>query len=390
MIDVALKNVFRQKTRSSLTILGIAIGIGLILALGAIGEGLNQQIASSFGNIAGVITVSATDNDEGISEDIIQGLKEIEGVSQVVPVGEYRITRGQMFGVGGPMMVRLGGGNMMTFTGIYPEDLDLLIGEDIAAEEGRKIDDSDSKSHVVLLGKKAAENQALNVGDEIEYQRRERGNDTTESYYFEVIGILEETGDSDVDNSAYVPIEVMQEIEDEDTITRLKVKVFDISKVENITQEINDYSDEIRAFSPLSMVRQMQSTLSTLQMAVYGIGAVSLLVGGIGVMNTMIMSVMERRREIGVMKAIGATTTDILIQVLEESAFLSFIGGIIGLLLGYLSMTLITQYTSFNPIMTPTLIGVALCFSLFLGIGAGLYPAWAASRLDPIEVLRYE
>jgi putative ABC transport system permease protein len=125
-------------------------------------------------------------------------------------------------------------------------------------------------------------------------------------------------------------------------------------------------------------------------MAVYGIGAVSIIVGGLGVMNTMIMSVMERRREIGVMKAIGATTTTILVQVLQESAILSLIGGFVGLGLGYLSMSLITQYTSFTPIMTPKLIGIGLGFSIILGMGAGLYPAWSASRMDPIKVLRYE
>lgn len=390
MIDVALRNVFRQRVRSSLTILGIALGIGLILALGAIGEGLNHQIRESFGDIAGVIEVRANfeNNDEGISDDVIEGIRDIEGVEEVIPVGEYRISRGSR-GMGG-MMGRImgGGGGSLTFTGIFPEDQDYLIGEQIIAEDGRKLEESDDGGYVVVLGSTTAENQILNVGDEIEYQRRE--DDVTESYYFEVIGILEETGDDSIDDAAFVPLRTMQELEDDERIDSLKVKISNVELVEDITQNINDYSDEVMAFSALSMVRTLEGTLSTLQLAVYGIGAISLLVGGIGVMNTMIMSVMERRREIGVMKAVGATTITILVQVLEESAFLSLIGGFIGLALGYGSTMVITQYTTFTTIMTPGLVALGLGFSLVLGMGAGLYPAWSASQLDPIEVLRYE
>jgi putative ABC transport system permease protein len=187
-----------------------------------------------------------------------------------------------------------------------------------------------------------------------------------------------------------VPLKTMQEITGDDRITSLKVKVADVTIVENVTQKINDQVEDVRASSILTMVRQIESTLQTVQLAVYGIGAVSIIVGVLGVMNTMIMSVMERRREIGIMKAIGATTFTILTQVLQESAVLSLMGGLVGLGLGYLSRDLITQYTSFNAIMTPQLMAFGIGFSILLGMGAGIYPAWSASRLDPIEVLRYE
>jgi putative ABC transport system permease protein len=205
-----------------------------------------------------------------------------------------------------------------------------------------------------------------------------------------VVGILEETGDSTIDTATYVPLKTMQEIENDDKINALKVKVVDVTTVENVSQKVNDQIEDVRAFSLVTMVRQIESTLQTVQLAVYGIGAISVIVGGLGIMNTMIMSVMERRREIGVMKAIGATTTMILTQVLQESAILSLIGGIAGLALGYLSMSLITQYTTFTPVMSTTLVGIGLGFSLILGMGAGLYPAYSASKLDPIRVLRYE
>ncbi|MFH1054548.1 MAG: ABC transporter permease [Candidatus Altiarchaeota archaeon] len=392
MLDIALKNIFRQKTRSALTILGIAMGIGLILALGSIGEGLNQQIAQQFGNVGSVIDVrDESDNNVGISQDVIDELSGWPEIESVVPVGSYRITRGfrGFGGFGGGLFGRGGGGSsILQFTGLNPDDQDYLIGEDIITTEGRKLDASDDGSAVVLLGYTTAQSQNLNVGEEIEYQRTT--NQSTESFYFEVIGILEETGDSTIDGAAYVPLKTMQEIEDDDRITSLKVKLYDVSIVENMTRKINDQVEDIRASSLITMVRQIESTLGTVQLAVYGIGAVSVIVGGLGVMNTMIMSVMERRREIGVMKAIGATTTMILTQVLQESAVLSLIGGVAGLSLGYASMTLITQYTTFQPVMTPQLVAIGLGFSIFLGMGAGLYPAWSASQLDPIKVLRYE
>jgi len=396
MLDIALKNVFRQKVRSLLTMLGIAMGIGLILTLGAIGEGLNRQIEESFGDIAAVIEVRAMESDDGITDDMIEDIKDIPGVTDVVAVGQYSIRRGGRRGFGGMMghMMRGGSSGTLQFTALNPEDQDYLIGEKIVAEEGRKLDPTDDGQLAVLLGYTTAVNQFLNVGDEIEYERREDldgdGEDEIESFYFEVVGILEETGDSSIDGAAYVSLATMQDLEDDDEITQLKVKLDDIEKVEEITAEINKVDDELRAFSPLSIVRSMEEMLGTITMAVYGIGLVSIIVGGIGIMNTMIMSVMERRREIGVMKAIGATTGNILMQVLQESAVLSLLGGLIGLLLGYGSTTIVNTYTGFVTVMTPGLVLVGLIFSLVLGMGAGLYPAWAASQLDPIEVLRYE
>ncbi len=393
MLDIAVKNVFRQKIRSGLTILGIAMGIGLILSLGSIGEGLNQQMAERFGNVGAVIDVrDESDNNVGISEDVIDELKGWPEIDSVVPIGSYRITRGfrGFDGPGGGRAFFGGGGpsSQITFTGVNPEDLDYLVGEDINTQEGSKLDSSDDGSEVVLLGNTIAESQNLNVGDEIQYERTT--NQTTETYYFQIIGIIEETGDTGIDGAAYVPLKTMQEIQDDDRITSLKVKALDVSQVENLTQKINDQIEDVNARSMLTMVRQLEATFQTIQLAVYGIGAVSILVGGLGVMNTMIMSVMERRREIGVMKAIGATTTNILVQVLQESAILSLLGGIVGLAIGYASEGLITQYTTFIPVMTTQLIAIGLGFSIILGMGAGLYPAWSASRLDPIKVLRYE
>lgn len=398
MLDIALKNVTRQKARSALTIAGIAMGIGLILGLGSIGSGLNKQLNDQFGSMAAVINVRAIDQSNGapsaIPDYVISGISDISGVDQVIPIGNYRVTRGNrgfggFGGPGGGLFGRGGGGGSITFTGVDPDNLHYLIGDDIVADQGRLLDSSDATGEVVVLGHDTATNQNLNLGDEIDYQQKV--DQSTKDYFFSVVGILEQTGTSSIDSAAYTPLKTMQDIEGTENVTQLTVTLLSINDVESITQQItDDYSDEVSAFSMISVIRQIQSTLQTVQMAVYGIGAVSIIVGGLGVMNTMIMSVMERRREIGVMKAIGATTTMILVQVLQESAVLSLIGGFVGLALGYLSMSLITKYTTFKPLMTPELIAIGLGFSIILGMGAGLYPAWSASRMDPIKVLRYE
>lgn len=394
MLDIALQNVFRATSRSLLTILSIAMGIGLIMALAAIGEGLNANIDDMAGDLAGTIDVRA-DNDDAITSDVIDQIMDMPNVEDVIQVQTYSITRaGGRFSRpgGGRMGAFFGGGNggatTIQFTAVNPEDLDFLVDENIPAEEGRKLDESDDYNQLVLMGYTAATSNQLNVGDEIVYERSE--NDTTETFYFEVIGILEETTDDEIDTATYVPLSTMQEIEDDDTIESLKVKLVNVDFTEETIEQIEADIEDVRVMSILSMVERLQETLGTVQTAVYGIAAISLIVGGIGIMNTMVMTVMERRREIGIMKAIGATTTMVLTQILQESAVLSILGGIVGLALGYGATVAIESYTTFTTVITFDWVALALGFSLALGMGAGLYPAYKASQLDPIEVLRYE
>ena len=397
---IAVRSITRHKARSALTILGIIVGIGLVLSLGSITEGLSYQIQEQLASMAAVVNVDSAD-DDGITEDMVEEVSNIIGVESAIPTTEYGITRrvrgGQMgammrgMGMHSPMGGPGGGGfTSLSFTAIDPENLQYLVDEEINAIEGRKIDDSDDGDYVVLLGYTTAEQQGLNLGDEIEYQKGEDDSESTTSYYFEVIGILEETGGTSIDGAAYVSLSTMQAVEDDDTIESLIVTVTDIELVEQVTEEINTRIEDVRARSFVTIVRQIESTLSSVQMALIAIGAVAVFVGGLGIANTMIMSVMERRRDMGIMKAIGATERKILMKVVTEAVLMSIVGGVGGVVIGFLVAEAMPAITGMTAILTPGLIILGMGFALVLGVGAGIYPAWQASRLDPVEVLQYE
>lgn len=401
----ALRDISRHKSRSLLTILGIAVGIGLVLSLGSISEGLNAQIQQQFNNVAANIRLSATDQSTGITSDDIDAISSIPGVVSVIPMSTFDISRrvggrdiggfaNRGFGGGGLGIPGIGGGGgffrSVEFTAINPGDLDLLIGGGIVVTQGRTLDESDDGDEVVLLGYNAASNQNLNVGDQIEYDKTYRNSTKVDSYYFDVVGILEQTGTSSVDDAAYVPLSTMQEIEDNATIESAIVNVASVDMTENLTTQINNQVEDVRGNSPLAIIRQIQSSLGSIQLALIGIGAVAVFVGGLGIMNTMIMSVMERRRDMGIMKALGATRRTIIMQVVQESVILSLLGGFSALVVAYIGVSALPALTGFTGILTLNLVILGFAFALILGIGAGVYPALQASKLDPVEVLRYE
>ena len=371
MLDLAFRNILRHKIRSVLTITGIAVGIGLIIALGSIGIGLTSSIEEGFSELAGVVQVSPMGGD-GITLETIDELKDIDGVEKVVPVSTY-IEGG--FSQGSLTV----GMDAIIITAINPEDSDYIIWSEIITDEGRKLDESDDGANVAVVGWNIAEMRNINLGDDIEYK----------NYEFEVVGIIEET-DGDTDGLIVVPLSTMLEIEDEENIQSVRVIVTDIDYAEDVAEDINENIDDVMAFSFKAISRQLGGILGMINMAVMGIGAISAVVGGLGIMNTMIMSVMERRKEIGIMKAIGATNSTILRQVMEESAAVSLVGGVLGLFLGWVTALVISHFSGFNAIVAPWLAMLGIGFALIIGVGAGLYPAWSASKLDPIDVLRYE
>ncbi len=374
MIDFALKNIMRQRTRTILTTMGILIGIGAIVALGSVAEGLDSMIQSGLELTAGKITVMEKDagmfgmRGELDNEDveIIEGLS---GVKEVVPILAY-----------------IEGFDMsMSFSwqgmGIEPSKVEYLIGENIEFEEGRNLEDGES--FVAVIGKSVADKYNLEPGDYF----------TIKETDFEIVGVTEHVNIPDIDMGVTVPLEDLQTVTGEDTFQILYVVPSDVKDTEALAEDIEDASDKFDAMTTEEMARMASSIVDQVRMFTFGIGAIAAFVGGLGVMNTMIMSVMERRREIGVMKAIGATNRMVLQHIIMESAMISLMGGVGGVLLGLVGAMLVSSLIgggAITAIVTPGLAATGIGFALFLGIVGGLYPARKASMVDPVEALRYE
>ena len=373
MLDFAFKNIMRQRTRTFLTTLGILIGIGAIVALGSIAEGLDKAIQDGLELTAGKITVmEASTGIFGMGGEFddtdVEAIEAISGVERVIPIIYYAAD----ISYTGPAWIAIG---------IDPEDMDYMIGENREFDEGRPIDDDETG--VAIIGSTISQRYSVEVGDIWEIKEDE----------YEIIGVLEETAISDIDTAIAVPFEDLQDTLDTDTYQMMYVVPDDIKDTERIAEDIEDTNDEYSALTSQDLARQAGEIVDQVRIFTFGIGAIAAFVGGLGVMNTMIMSVMERRREIGVMKAIGATNRMVLQQIITESALISLLGGIGGILLGLIGALLLSNIIGAGAItatVTPTLAATGLGFALFLGIVGGAYPARKASMVDPVEALRYE
>jgi len=409
-IKMALETVRANKLRSGLTILGIVIGVTTVITISSIISGLNNRVSdwvSSLGsNVIWVFhmpVIGVRPTAEMLArkrltlEDAVamRSLPHVAAadaslrhVNKIFQVGIIGVKYGNKKAQG-----TMEEGNTTSVRDIY--DLNLLQGRLFTDDEDQR------RANVVILGHDTAEKLFVNepaVGKEV----------NIEGDLFTVIGVFDKRkqvfggGDNPEDNKAVFPLHTFLKLHPEEKDYWLSVKYDDPRNRSLVEDEIRDLmrrrrkvtawqKDNFEIFAPDSIARLWNQLTGGLAIFMVAVSSVGLMVGGVGVMNIMLVSVTERTREIGVRKAIGATKRNILIQFTMEATTLCAIGGLIGIVVGAVLTLLIRIIIAALPAtMSATWAIIGFTVSCAIGLIFGIYPAWKAANLDPIEALRYE
>jgi putative ABC transport system permease protein len=398
-INVALGAIRANKLRSFLTALGIVIGVGAVITMVALGNGaqkaVQDQIQALGTDLLSVYAgqsfhrgVASQDRVSLTSDDAKALRRGARTLKAVVP----EIRRSQQ--------VKFGTRNInVNVNGTVPEYIQV---NKYTVQYGRMFTrgDGESRKRYAVLGNAVPENLESNAAAMIGQMITVRG------IPFEIIGVLNQKGSTssweNPDEQILIPLETAQyRIFGSDRVNSITVQVshpdsmmiamIDIEQVLRSEHAIapgrdNDFQIRDRT----EFLATFEETTRTFTFLLGGIAAVSLLVGGIGIMNIMLVSVTERTREIGVRKALGATRKNIMFQFLVEALVLCMMGGAIGILMGVGGAVLLSKLAHWNTFVSPPAIGLAVAFSAGIGVFFGMWPARRAASLDPIEALRYE
>lgn len=392
LFKVSLRSLWANKMRSFLTMLGIIIGVAAVITLVSIGAGLKIYITEQFEALgSNLIYVYPGDLSSGFGERAMisqirlerqhrQAIDRldlpVEAISALVQVADQakykeNTLKTIIFGV------------ESTYARVV--NVDLKIGRFFTEGEEER------RRRVAIIGSQVAE-EIFSGADPLGKNFFLGGS------AFEVVGVLEEQGggamgSSSIDDTVIVPLKTAELLFGQENYSAIIVKAeseTDIDQVKTeIKKELLDYfeEDDFSVLDQRQILNQIDSILGVLTLALGGIAAISLLVGGIGIMNIMLVSVTERTAEIGLRKAVGAQNKDILVQFIIESVFLSIVGGSIGVVFGFLGSLLIGSFL--QTAVTPWSVFLAFSISALIGVIFGVAPARKAARLDPIEALRY-
>jgi len=391
-IDLSIDSLRHRKVSSALTILGIVIGITAIVSLMSVGEGLQYSVSKQLESV-GSDKIIITSGSDIMSAFMGEGLKE-DDIDMVESVNGVEIAVGVLFK---STPIRYRKENLIgQVIGMRSKDTEKIFDQMKVFEidTGRYF--KSGEKGVAMLGKMAAENlfeREINIGDSF-YVKGEK---------FRVIGILKSTANNQRDKAVFIPMEQLRDITDsKDSITMIFAKVLDTSKIEKIAEEIQEELDEeygegyYKATTSEQLAKSVGSIFSILTFVLGGIASISLIVAGVGISNTMFASVMERTKEIGVMKAIGATNYNVMEIFLVESALLGLVGGVIGCTVGFTISQIITAVARnflpvpFETVVTIEMIIMSLSFSVIVGVVSGLWPARKAAKMQPVEALRHD
>ncbi|MFQ5975649.1 MAG: ABC transporter permease [Candidatus Hydrothermarchaeales archaeon] len=392
-VELPIKTLYQQKSRTVLTLMGIVIGIAVIIAMISIGEGLkatmNENLekmqttqitiipAGAFGG--GMMgppqeTVPFGRND--VREiDKIPGVKETSSMYYVAATVEYKNEKKILATFGGEANV----------WDIYSDFFSM--------KEGRLLQDKDYNGiNIGYLVAKDIFDREIHTGDTLKINDKK----------FKVVGVIDEMGSKSDDEQIYMTLKASQELFDTKDINYIIAIADDQGVVPEVTRKIEEKLKKLRGgkdfeiMTPEDMAEQVFTILNIVTFVLAGIASISLFIGGIIIMNTMLMSVMERTREIGVMKATGASNRTVLGLFLVESGLVGFLGGAIGIVFGVGVAKVIEVIgkefigSMFHTQISRELVVAALLFSLIVGSVSGVYPAYKAAKMDPIEALRYE
>ena len=405
-ISTAWVGIATHKLRSFLTILGIVIGVAAVIALMSIGRGATADILERIGSMgSNLVTISpgasggfgemrgATGNSQtltmGDAEAISEQIPYIEAVApsyssnlQLVFGGEN--TNARVTGVTTEYMQV---SNLEIASGAFFTEYDY--------QHGTKVAVFGSNVAETLFGDTNPVGQQIRMG----------------SIIVRVIGVLESKGQTfgfSPDDTILIPLTVMQQTvaqprtaQGERVVSSIALTVSDEEQSDHVVEGVTSLlrtrhqlgaldDDDFNIMSVEEISEIISEATATMTLLLGAIAAISLLVGGIGVMNIMLVSVLERTREIGIRKALGARERDIWIQFLLEAAFLTFAGGIIGVIAGWAVSYMVSAMGFMTALVTADIVILAVSVSIAIGLFFGFYPAWNASRLNPIEALRSE
>jgi len=374
---IAKRSIGRRKFRSALTILGVIIGIAAIVSLMTLGYGMRYQIETTLNEMLGAgVIISSRDGSADIPEYVQEYVSQVPGVNASIPLIMTMVYINEQ-----PTMI----------VGIDPIEVASLY--HVTYEDGRGLEPEEDES--IIFTSTTANNLEISVDDKITISSTGLGGI---GQTFTVVGILHTVGAEQMNIGCFITLEAAQKLlGKEGYANTIMVRIDDPSQGEQIEAILENMYPTAYIAREEELMSEIGQIMDIIDGVLIGLGSISLAVGALGIMNTIMMSVHERRREIGMLKAVGAERRHILFIFLSEALLISFFGGILGCIFGlfgvYIAQWFIAMLglnITIPLIISPYILGVALMAAVSVGIMAGLFPSWTAANIRPVEALRYE